>query len=104
MSPQPRASFLVLDALDAPHGGQILRLRLQSGEAPPLRSLRGARLAARNPRGTESSVVKVKGFALFGGKASDSRLSRTGRVDIHVTPEPGQGGPVGLQWEVGVAD
>ena len=36
-------TFRVLDAMDAPHGGRILRLRLQSGEAPSIGELRGAR-------------------------------------------------------------
>lgn len=104
MSPQHHARFLVLDAMDAPNGGQILRLRLQSGEAPPLRAMKGARLAARSPRGGNTADVKVKGFALFGGRPSDARLSRTGRVDVHVQPEPGSQHPVGLKWEVGIAE
>jgi len=98
MSTQPNARFLVLDAMAAPHGGQILRLRLQSGEAPSIRSLKGAKLAGRGPRG-ESATVRVKGFPMFGGRASDARFGRTGRVDVHVTEE-GAGDPVGLQWEM----
>jgi hypothetical protein len=43
--------------------------------------------------------VKVVGFALFGGKPSDDRLTRTGRVDLHVE-ELDESGPVGLKWEV----
>ena len=35
-------SYRVLDAMDAPHSGRILRLRLQSGEAPPVKSIKGA--------------------------------------------------------------
>jgi hypothetical protein len=43
--------------------------------------------------------LRVLGFALFGGKPSDDRLARTGRVDVHVE-ELGEGDPVGLRWEV----
>lgn len=103
MSPQHHARFLVLDAMDAPDGGQILRLRLQSGEAPSLRSLKGARLAARSPRGQNTAEVRVKGFVLFGGRPSDARLTRTGRVDVHVHPDGGNAERVGLKWEVGIA-
>lgn len=90
--------FRVLDAMDAPHSGRILRLRLQSGEAPSIRSLRGAEFRAVSPTGQERRV-KVIGFALFGGKPSDTRLARTGRIDVHVQ-EQGEGEPVGLRWEV----
>ena len=90
--------FRVLDAMDAPHNGRILRLRLQAGEAPPVRALRGARLIARSPDG-RTCTVKVLGFALVGGKPSDERLARSGRVDLHVEEVEGQG-PVSLQWEI----
>lgn len=90
--------FRVLDAMDAPHSGRILRLRLQSGEAPSIRSLKGSELVAVSPTGTQRRV-RVKGFAVFGGKPSDDRLARTGRVDLHVE-EVGEGDPVGLRWEV----
>lgn len=90
--------FTVLDAMDAPHTGRILRLRLQSGEAPRVRSLKGADLLASSPDGRECRV-RVKGFALFGGKPSNDRLARTGRVDLHVE-ELGPDGPVDLRWEV----
>ncbi len=90
--------FRVLDAMDSPHSGRILRLRLQSGEAPSIRSLRGSELVAVSPTGAQRRV-RVKGFAVFGGKPSDDRLARTGRVDLHVE-EIGEGDPVGLRWEV----
>ena len=90
--------FRVLDAMDGPHSGRILRLRLQSGEAPSIRSLRGAELVASSPDGRRCRV-RVLGFALFGGKPSDDRLMRTGRVDVHVE-ELDDGGPVDLRWEV----
>ena len=89
--------FRVLDALDAPHSGRILRLRLESGEGPSIKSFRNAELRATGPSG-ESCRLKVLGFALFGGKPSDDRFARTGRIDVHI--EEIEGGPVGLRWEV----
>ncbi len=90
--------FRVLDAMDAPHTGRILRLRLQAGEAPPIKSLKGATLRATAPDGRTASA-RVDGFALFGGRPTDERLARTGRVDVHVTGEEGDG-PISMQWEV----
>lgn len=84
--------------MDAPHHGRILRLRLQGGEAPTIRTLRGARLTATAPDG-RTVEAKVTGFALVGGRPSDERLARTGRVDVHVDEGSGDG-PIGLQWEV----
>lgn len=75
--------FRVIDALDAPHGGRILRLQLQDGPPPRVRDLRGSRLTATAPDGSRQSVT-VTGFAAFGGKVSDRRLADTGRVDVHV--------------------
>jgi len=91
-------TFRVLDAMDAPHSGRILRLRLQSGEAPPVKSLKGTEMTAVSPEGHECRI-RVLGFAVFGGKPSNDRLARTGRIDVHVE-EVGDGGPVGLRWEV----
>lgn len=90
-------TFRVLDALNAPHGGRIVRLRLQSGEAPSIGALKGVRLLATAPNG-DRTMLTVRGFAVFGGRPSDDRLSRTGRIDLHVDEEGGP--PVGLRWEV----
>jgi hypothetical protein len=90
-------TFRVLDAMDAPHGGRIVRLRLQSGEAPSIRSLKGARLRATGPAGATTTLA-VRGFAVFGGKPTNERLSRTGRIDLHVDEVSGP--PVGLRWEI----
>jgi hypothetical protein len=88
----------VIDALDHPHGGRILRVRLSGGEAPSLRSLNGATLRAVSPDGKERKV-KVLGFPVSGGKASDRRLRETGRIDLLVEPE-GEGPPVTIRWEL----
>jgi hypothetical protein len=95
------ANFRVLDVLDGPHGGLILRLRLQSGDPPSIKSLKGARMRATSPDGTGERFFRVEGFAVFGGRPSDERLARTGRVDVHVTPEDSGGNiPIELRWEV----
>jgi hypothetical protein len=102
MSPQATTrsglSFRVLDAMDAPHFGRILRLRLQSGEAPSVKSLKGSEMRAISPEGTECRI-QVLGFAVFGGKPSNERLARTGRIDVHVE-ELDATGPIGLRWDV----
>ncbi len=95
------ATFTVLDAFDGPHDGRILRLRLTGGSAPALKTLRGAELHAEAPDG-DSRRVRVVGFPVFGGKPSDDRVRRSGRVDLHVT-EVDEGPPVGLRWTVRIA-
>ena len=90
--------FRVLDAMDAPHTGRILRLRLQAGEAPRARALKGARITATAPDGRTCTAV-VEGFALAGGRNPDERLARTGRVDVVLRDEEGDG-PISLKWEV----
>lgn len=77
------AVFRVIDALDHPHGGRILRLRLSEGDAPPLKDMKGGTFRCRGPEGEEMDVTVV-GFALFGGRPSDERLAKTGRVDVHL--------------------
>jgi hypothetical protein len=92
------ATFQVLDAMDAPHGGRILRLRLVGGEPPALRSLKGSRVKAVSPTGDER-FARVEGFPLFGGKATDRRLARSGRLDLHVVEEA-EGLPIACRWQV----
>ena len=81
-----KAVFGVVDAHDHPHGGRILRLRLRKGEALSLGELKGGTLVATAGNGTEIPL-RPKGFAVFGGKLTDTRLARTGRVDIHASDE-----------------
>jgi hypothetical protein len=105
MSPETstrnRVTYRVLDAMDAPHTGRILRLRLQSGEAPSIKSVKGSELSAVSPDGDECRF-RVLGFAVFGGKPSNERFARTGRIDVHIE-ELGPAGPIGLRWEVAEA-
>ncbi len=93
--------FQVIDSLDHPHGGKILRLKLKTGSVPPLKELRGAELEAVSPDGSERRVVRTEGFPVFGGKPSDARVRRTGRVDLHVFAQNGQGIlPINTRWTV----
>ena len=55
-------------------------------------------MKAISPGGSECRI-RIEGFALFGGKPSDERLQRTGRLDVHIE-ELDDGGPVGLRWQV----
>lgn len=90
-------AFQVVDALDHPHGGRILRVRLVGGDPPGVRSLRGRTLRAEGPRGEESSA-KVLGYSLTGGKVSNRRLERKGRLDLHVEEEGHA--PISLRWRL----
>jgi hypothetical protein len=97
-STQTGTTFKVLDAMDAPLGGRILRLQLQRGETPAVKSLRKGRFRAVAPEGDAESDVKVRAFAVFGGKPSDERLARTGRIDVHVDEEADHGRDVSVGW------
>ncbi|HKK92805.1 MAG TPA: hypothetical protein VJ925_05200 [Longimicrobiales bacterium] len=92
--------FRVLDAMPAPHGGHILQLRLQEGDAPALRVLRSAKLTASGPDG-QRAEAEVSGFALFGGKPSAERFERTGRIDLHVTGD--RADAIAARWDVEIA-
>ena len=93
-------AFRVIDAMDGPHRGRILRLRLRGGTTPSLRSLKGASLLARSPTGEEERL-KIVGFFLPGGKPSEARFGRTGRVDVVIEVENGSPPPrVSTLWEV----
>jgi len=95
-----KRSFLVIDAMDAPHRGRIIRLRFRGGQPPALRDLKGAVIQARSPQG-EEETLKVVGFFLPGGRPSDARLNRTGRVDLLVEFEDGIDRPtVSARWEI----
>ncbi len=92
--------FRVIDAMDGPHKGRVVRLKVQGGHPPTLRTLKGAKLQARSPGGTEETL-RVIGFFTPGGKPSEARFSRTGRVDLLVERENGGDPPaVSIRWEV----
>ena len=102
MSTQQNVRFRILDAADAPGGGQILRLRLESGDLG-IKALKGATLEAVGPGGEEARV-RVRTFALVGGRPSEARFNRTGRVDVIAEPaDAGSHDRVGIQWEARLA-
>jgi hypothetical protein len=92
--------FRVIDAMDLPHEGRLIRIRLQEGKPKPLRQIRGGRFLAKSPEGLEE-VVTVRAFAMIGGRPSDSRFERTGRLDLIVTLEENGDRPsVSTTWEI----
>ena len=99
MAENHKATFRVLDSLDAPHGGRFLKLRFEAGDAPSIRELKGATLRITSPDGATSFDVKVHGFPVFGGHPSDDRLRRTGRVDLHVMTDE-DAPTIGPKWKV----
>ena len=92
-----KATYRVIDAYDHPHGGHILRLRLNRGEALTVKELKGGTMVAQSPDGSETRI-RLEGFALFGGKPGNARLALTGRVDVHVRDEAA--GQMGPGWTV----
>lgn len=95
-----RMVFRVIDAMDLPHTGRMIRLRLQTGHPLPIRQIRGGRFLATSPSG-EVETLQVMGFATVGGRPSDGRFTRTGRLDLLVTLEDGDARPrVTTRWEV----
>jgi hypothetical protein len=101
MSASGQTRLKVIDAMDHPHRGRVLRLRLLEGASPTVKQLKGARLEAQGPRGEARSAV-VLGFPVFYGKVSDTRIRETGRIDVHVD-ESGEGEPIGLTWTVRIS-
>lgn len=95
------AVYRVIDAMDAPHGGRILRLKLIEGDPPSPREVKAGRLEATSPDGRSRCSLRVDGFAVFGGRPSSDRIARTGRLDVRVFPEnEDDASKIGLTWEV----
>jgi hypothetical protein len=80
--------FRVLDIMGAPHGGWILRLKLEGGEFPGVKAMKGRRMDLVSDHGI-AAEVQVAGFPMFGGRPKDDRVARSGRIDVHVTPAEG---------------
>jgi len=92
--------FRVIDAMNLPYRGRLVRLRLAEGSAPPIRDLKGGRLLARSPEGGEE-ILRVLDFAVVGGRPTDVRLARTGRIDLVVDSDDGKRAPsVAAHWKV----
>ena len=95
-----KAVFRILDVMDGPYGGCILKLRLQGGEPPTIRELQGARMKATSPDGAGECELRIAGFVLFGGRPSDERLARTGRIDVSVEAIDGAMDQVSARWQL----
>ena len=96
-----KSRFSVIDAFAHPHGGSILRLRLRRGEAPAIKELKGGEMIAADGAGREERL-RIDGFALFGGRPTDARLARTGRIDVHVRTPVAE--DVGIGWTLSVPE
>jgi hypothetical protein len=94
------AVFKVIDAMDAPHGGRMLRLKLIDGMAPSLGEIKGGTFDTKSPEGESGGRIRVDSFAVFGGKASNARFEKTGRVDVQVLGVDRSPSEIGLRWEL----
>ena len=92
------ASFRVVDAMEGPHRGRILRLKLESATPPRLSTLDGTEMIAISPRG-RMCRFRIDSFAVFGGKARQTRFENTLRIDVRIR-ELDDTGPIGLRWRV----
>lgn len=93
--------FTVVNVMDVPLRGVLLRLRLQEG-VPSLRELGpGRRLLLRSPAGEEREV-RVLDFSVTGGRATQSRLERMRELDVIVARDDAwsDGRPIRIGWSV----
>lgn len=94
------AVFKVIDAMDAPYGGRLLKLKLIDGMAPTLREIKGGTFDTVSPSGDSGGRVQVEGIAVFGGRATNARFEKTGRVDVQVLGVDRSPSEISLQWEL----
>lgn len=92
--------FRVVDAIRHPHGGYILRLRLDGGDPPPVRRIKGSEWWLFPADERDRSRIRVDDFATLGGKVSDARFKRTGHLDVHVTVLEEGEEAIDLQWRM----
>ena len=92
--------FRVVDAIRHPHGGYILRLRLDRGDPPAVRQLKGSEWVVFPEDERDRSRIRLDDFAAIGGEVTDERFKRTGRLDVHVTVLEEGEEPIDLRWEV----
>lgn len=96
---EPRAVFRVIDALDAPHGGRIVRLRVLEGH-PTVKELKGATLEARPPGNGDQRLLRVRNFAILGGRPSDRRIAQSKRCDLVIDDLTPGDDAVDVGWEL----
>ncbi|MBI4540759.1 MAG: hypothetical protein HY704_14755 [Gemmatimonadetes bacterium] len=91
--------FRVIDAMDAPLGGRIVRLRVLEGR-PTVKSLKGAALKAISPRNGAQRVVRIRDFSIVGGRPSDRRIAESGRCDLLIEDPAAGEEPIEVGWEL----
>ncbi len=91
--------FNVSDALDVPLRGFLLRLRRTGGDVAVKDLGPGTRLLLRAPDGAERTVTVVA-KSLTGGRNTQSRLDKTGQIDLIISAEDAyqDGRPIGVGW------
>ncbi len=93
--------FRVSDAVDVPHRGFLLRLRLMEG-TPSIQDFRPGRyLRLRSPDG-EERLVRVMDYSVTGGRPSQARLERTRELDVVISQEDAHRGgrSIKIGWYV----
>ncbi|HEX6938120.1 MAG TPA: hypothetical protein VF158_01815 [Longimicrobiales bacterium] len=93
--------FRVSDAVEVPHRGMLLRLRLMEG-LPSIAELGPGRyLRLRAPDGAER-WVQVLDFAIVGGRPTQARLERTRELDVVVPMADAHrdGRTIEIGWQV----
>ena len=89
----------VSDALEVPLRGQLLRLKVTSGQARREDVAVGKRLRLRSPCGIEREVT-IKAHSITGGQLSQAGLNKTGELDVVIEQNAGdaRGEPIGIGW------
>jgi len=93
--------FRVSDVVEVPLRGYLLRLRLLEGSPRVSELGPGRYLRLRAPDG-EERVVRVRDYAVVGGKATQARLERTRELDVVISREDALAGgrPIRSGWVV----
>jgi hypothetical protein len=89
----------VSDAMQVPLRGQLLRLKVTSGQARTEDVAVGKRLKLRSPSGREREVT-IKAHSITGGQLSQAALNKRGELDVVVEPEDDDRDPIGIGWTV----
>jgi hypothetical protein len=80
--------FRVSDALEMPHRGYLLRLRVVDGKPSAAALKPGAAVRLHAPDGRDR-LVRIVDHAVTGGKGGQARLDRLGEFDFVIGREDG---------------
>lgn len=99
------ALFRVSDVYEVPRRGYMIRLKLLGGKPSMKRLGRGASLRLDPPDGP-GRVATVTDVGVTSGRARQSRLDRTGELDVLVSREDALGAdaPVRIGWSARTVD